>query len=87
MLRGVPSSNCDHVGEEEMKAEKKRLFSCWIYCNMKGFTAVNLLEWRQKKTNEVVNNSHTGHLFVMINSLPVFLVFVIRLQSRDGAQN
>lgn len=44
MLRLFPPLIVMMVGE----AEKNPLFSRWIYCHMKGSTALNLLEWKQK---------------------------------------
>lgn len=36
-------------GGEKMKGKKQEeLFQCWIYCKIKDFRAVNLLEWKQK---------------------------------------
>lgn len=82
MLRLFPPLIVMMVGE----AEKNPLFSCWIYCHMKGSTALNLWNGNRKTNEDAVNNSHSSRLFVIIHSLSVFLLFVIRLQSFQQAQ-
>lgn len=52
---GMGRKERERGGGEKMKGKKQEeLSQCWIYCKMKDFGAVNLLEWKQTEIMKTI---------------------------------